>query len=234
MFSFLMTHSTGEAFWRLTVMSLLDILQCMDDIQDYEPQTKYERLFAVASGQQGYFTAAQARECGYGTDLLTYHTRTGKFIREQRGIYRLRDYPSSNRGWVVAAWLAAGKEDAVVSHESALDLLELSDVIPRYTHITVPRSKRYLRSGRGVKIHTAERPLGPREIEKHEGIRMTSPARTILDAAEAGTAPEQIVMAVAQALDRELLFEERLMEGVKERNGRVQRLIGRALDLAAA
>jgi predicted transcriptional regulator of viral defense system len=215
-------------------MHLLDIIQYMDDIQDYEPQTKYERLFAVASGQQGYFTAAQARECGYGTDLLTYHTRTGRFIREQRGIYRLRDYPSSNRGWVVAAWLAAGKEDAVVSHESALDLLELSDVIPRYTHITVPRSKRYLRPGRGVKIHTAERPLTRSEIRFREGIPVTSPARTILDAAEAGTAPEQIVMAVLQAADRELLFEERLLNGVKNHSGRVQRLISRALEQTAA
>jgi predicted transcriptional regulator of viral defense system len=215
-------------------MYLLDIIQYMDDFSDYEPQTKYERLFAVATGQQGYFTAAQAREFGYGTDLLTYHTRTGRFIRERRGIYRLRDYPSSNRGWVIAAWLAAGKEDAVVSHESALDLLELSDVIPRYTHITVPRSKRYLRPGRGVKIHTIEQPLTRSEIRFEEGIPVTSPARTILDAAEAGTAPEQIVMAVHQAAARELLFRERLLERSKQHSGRVQRLIDRALEGVAA
>jgi predicted transcriptional regulator of viral defense system len=215
-------------------MVLLDIIQFMDDIDFDAPQSKYQRLFGVASGQQGYFTAAQARECGYGTDLLTYHTRTGKFIREQRGIYRLRDYPSSNRGWVIAAWLAAGKEDAVVSHESALDLLDLSDVIPRYTHITVPRSKRYLRPQRGVKIHTSDRPLGPTEVTRVEGIHVTSAPRTILDAAEAGTAPEQIVMAVIEAADREIYFQERLQEGMKNRNLRVQRLIERALERTTA
>jgi predicted transcriptional regulator of viral defense system len=215
-------------------MDLLDIIQLMDDIRDDSPQSKYQLLFGVASGQQGYFTAAQARECGYGTDLLTYHTRTGKFIREQRGIYRLRDYPSSNRGEVVVAWLAAGKEDAVVSHESALDLLDLSDVIPRRVHITVPRSKRYTSHKPWVKVHTSTSPLNPSEVTSWEGVRITSPARTILDAAEAGTAPEQIVMAVLQAADRELLFEERLLEGVKEHSGRVQRLIGRALEQIAA
>jgi len=66
-------------------------------------------LFGVASGQHGYFTARQAATCGFRTDLLTYHARRGRFIRVHHGVYRLRDYPSSPREEVVAAWLALGQ-----------------------------------------------------------------------------------------------------------------------------
>jgi hypothetical protein len=34
----------------------------------------------------------------------------------RRGLYQLRDYPSSPREQVMAAWLSADKEQAVVSH----------------------------------------------------------------------------------------------------------------------
>ena len=85
-------------------------------------------LFEVASTQAGYFTAGQAHRACFSARLLQYHTDTGRFIRLRRGLYRLRDYPSSPREEVMAAWLAVGKEPAIVSHESALDLLGLSNV----------------------------------------------------------------------------------------------------------
>jgi predicted transcriptional regulator of viral defense system len=100
------------------------------------------QLFEVASEQGGYFTAEQARACGYSWALLSHHVKSGRFIRLRRGLYRYREYPSSPREDVLAAWLAVGKDRAVVSHESALDLLDLSDVIPDTAHLTVPRSRR--------------------------------------------------------------------------------------------
>jgi predicted transcriptional regulator of viral defense system len=129
----------------------------MDDTM--EPQTGYQCLFAIASEQQGYFTAKQAMACGFDGDLLAHHTGRGRFLRVHRGVYRLRDYPSSPREEVAAAWLAAGKDAAVISHESALDLLDLSDITPGAIHITVPRSKRYVSKLPGVRVHTTTRPL---------------------------------------------------------------------------
>src|SRR5262249_23748439 len=153
---------------------------------------------------------AQARECGFDTNLIAYHKRQGRFIPVLRGVYRLRDYPSSNRGEVVAAWLSVGKDIAGVSHESALDLLDLSDVIPRSVSLTVPRSKRHVRKIPGVTIHTTTRPLASRDIKDWEGVRVTAAARTILDAAEGDTAPEQIEMAVRQAISRGLTSKRQL------------------------
>src|SRR5580658_3800890 len=91
-------------------------------------QPRHARLFELASEQGGYFTAAQARARGFSKALLAHHAKSGRFLRVQQGLYRLREYPSSPREEVIAAWLATGKEVGVVSHDSALDLLALSYV----------------------------------------------------------------------------------------------------------
>lgn len=110
---------------------------------------------------------------------------------------------------------------AVVLHESAFDLLDLSDVIPDAVHLTVPRSRRYLPAPPGVKIHTTVRPLQPDDLTYRDGMVITSAARTILDAAEAGTAPEQIEMAVAQAIERGMVLPDQLRRDAAERGQRV-------------
>ncbi len=65
-----------------------------------------------------------------------------------------------------------------------------------------------------------------------EGMRLTSAARSILDAAEIGTAPEQIEMAVLQALERGLATAPQLLQDAGERSRRVSRLMSGALNQA--
>lgn len=187
------------------------------------------QLFEIASGQGGYFTADQARACGFSRALLAHHVKSSRFIRVRRGLCRFREYPSSPREHVLAAWLAVGKDVAVVSHESALDLLSLSDVIPDAVHLTVPRSRRNLPSIPGVKIHTTIRPVRPVDRVVRGGIVATSAARSILDAAEGGIAPEQIEMAVIQAIERGLATAPQLRRDAGERGQRVATLIAGAL-----
>jgi hypothetical protein len=117
-------------------------------------------LFNLASEQHGYFSTAQAARCGYAPDMLMYHVKQGTFERVHRGVYRFRDFPFSPREDVVAAWLAVGKDKAVVSHESALDLWDLSDVVADAVHVTVLRARRSLarRPPPGVIVHTTTRP----------------------------------------------------------------------------
>jgi predicted transcriptional regulator of viral defense system len=158
--------------------------------------------------------------------------KTGRFLRVRHGLYRLRDYPSSPREHVFAAWLAVGKEPAVGSHESALDLLSLSDAIPSAVHLTVPRSKRGVPSLPGVTIHTTTRPLEPTDRVWRDGMAVTSATRSILDAAEAGTAPEQIELAIAQAVERGQVIPEQLHRRAGERGRRVAELVDDALQLA--
>jgi len=190
-------------------------------------------LFDIASSQHGYVTTAQAKDCGFSSSLLTYHTQNGRLDRRHRGVYRLQDFPSSPREDVVAAWLAAGTNTAVVSRDSALDLLDLSDVIPDTVHLTVPRSRRHLPNLPGVTIHTTTYPLGPMDVIVRDGVRLTSATRTILDTAAAGTAPEQIELAVQQALDRGLTTRRQLEKDATTRSARVVSLIADSIARGA-
>lgn len=189
-------------------------------------------LFQLATGQHGYFMASQAGTHGYSRPLLAHHARSGTFRRVRTGLYRFRDYPSSPVEEVVAAWLAVGQDLAVVSHQSALGLWELSDIIADAVHLTVPRTRRNLPKLPGVVIHTTTRPLHRTDLRERDGIRVTSPARTLLDCAEAGVGPDQVEMAVRQAEARGWIDAEDLRTRAAKRNLRVARLIGRALERA--
>lgn len=177
-------------------------LQCLPKIEhDYTLSAASERpdhlyLYEISAEQHGYFTAAQARACDFSSRLLAHHVAGGRYERVRWGFYRLRAYPSGPRDEVVAAWLAVGKELAVVSHDSALDLLDLSDVIPDAVHLTVSRARRTFRPLPGTVVHTTTRPFGTGDLSEREGIRLTGPVRTILDAAEIGVGPEQIELAL--------------------------------------
>lgn len=185
----------------------------------------HEGLFHVAAEQGGYFTAVQARRQGFSKALLAHHAGAGgRFVRIRRGLYRFRQYPTSPREDVLAAWLAANPGVAVISHESALDLLKLSDVVPKVVHLTVPRSRRYRPQSPGVQVHTTTRDLAPADVVIRDGMRITSAARSILDTAEARMAPEQVIAAVRQALERGMTTERRLRAAAAERGGRVDRL----------
>jgi predicted transcriptional regulator of viral defense system len=187
-------------------------------------------LHRIAYGQDGYFTARQGREHGFSPQLLAHHVRSGRYERVRRGLYRLRDYPGSSHEDVRARWLTVGAGKAVVSHESALELHGLSDVLPNTVHLLVSRSDRGLKAPPGTRLHTTKESLGRSEVMMREGMRVTSPARSIVDAASTGTAPEQIEMAVRQALEQGLLTRRSLLADAERRGGRVARLVGRAVE----
>lgn len=189
----------------------------------------HDGLYWIAESQAGYFTAEQALGAGMDRSTLSHHARPGgRYERVRRGLYRLRHFPSSRHEHVVAAWLAL-PSSAVVSHESALELYELSDVIPNAVHITLPRAKRGQRPRPGVRIHTPKHSPGPDEIRRVVGVPVTSPGRSIVDSLEAGTQPEQIGLAVRQALQRSLTTSRRLRSAAAGRPMRVRAFVDRLL-----
>lgn len=187
-------------------------------------------LNRVSYGQDGYFTSRQAREHGFSPQLLAHHVRSGRYERVRRGLYRLSDFPGSSHQEVREKWLAVGTERAVVSHESALDLHGLSDVLPNTVHLLVGREDRGIKPPSGVTVHTTTEALHPSEVVTREGMRVTDPVRSILDAAETGSAPEQIETAVRQALAEGLATRGPLLARAERRNRRVAELVRRAID----
>jgi len=190
------------------------------------------QLFELAASQGGYFTAAQARKIGYDSRTLWHHTKTGWLERVTRGFYRLAKFPASSHEDVVAAWVKAGTDRATVSHETALALYDLAPVRQRRIHITVEREHRpYKGQSRlpGVQVHTITQPFRPGEVVQRFGVKVTSPARSITDAAEAGTDPSTIHEAIRTALRQGLLTEEDLSKAVEGRPKRVRDLVERAV-----
>ena len=186
-------------------------------------------LESLALAQGGYFDRHDALSHAIRDELLQYHIRTGRFERLFPGVYRLTNAPGSPHDDLLLAWVWSNYR-AAISHESALALYNLSDVLPSRVQMTVPPSFR--RSSSPFEIHRSQ--LCDDEVQSFEGVNITVPARTIVDAAAAGTGPEQIQLAVRQALDRALTTPERLRRAANRVGYRFRRAVKPLIDRAIA
>lgn len=169
-------------------------------------------LYSVAEGQQGYFTAAQARDAGVHQVQLAQLAKSGDIERVSRGVYRLARYPLSPLGQYMEAalWPQVRRPDvrAVISHASALALYGLSDVSPAKVHVTLPAALRVRRAvPRHLVLHYAD--LAPDDVREVEGVPVTTPARTIRDVHADHLGPTLVRQAIADGRRRgELTFDE--------------------------
>jgi predicted transcriptional regulator of viral defense system len=161
-------------------------------------------LFGVAQSQSGYFTTEQAAAAGYSPQLLGKYLGNGRVVRVRRGIYRLVHFPASEHEDLVMLWLWA-EQAGVFSHETALALHDLSDVLPAKVHMTVPASwqRRRLRVPAGLFLHYADIP--DVECTWFSAVPVTMPTRTLRDCIAANVSPELVRQAVLQARRRGLL-----------------------------
>jgi len=183
------------------------------------------RLYSIAESQGGYFSARQARAAGISKAVLSHHLKKGSLLRVRRGVYRLAQFPEMPHADLFVAWLAAG-EKAVLSHESALLLYGLTDLLPDEIHLTVPRTAS--RRQAGVRLHTAR--LHPNEVTWRQGLPVTTLPRTLSDLVRSGLAEEWIHQAVQQALERGLISEEALRREILQRGGKAASIILSALE----
>lgn len=165
-----------------------------------------QTLATLAHEQGGYFTAKQAGMAGYGYRHLDYHETAGNFERVDHGLYRLPTVPPSEHDDLIrlSLWSRNQKDEpqAVVSHQSALALHDLSELLPGEIHLTVPPRFRKPAPD-GCVLHKAS--LGQGDVEERVGFRVTTPLRTLLDAAAGGVSLEQLGKAIHDALARGLV-----------------------------
>jgi predicted transcriptional regulator of viral defense system len=185
-------------------------------------------LRATAQEQGGYFTAKQARRSGYDYAHLDYHVLTGAFERVNHGLYRIADIPASGDEDLIRLSLWSRNRDdepqAVVSHESALILHELTELLPNRIHLTVPPGFRK-DPPEGCVIHKAI--LLPEDVEERTGFRVTTPLRTLLDVSAGATSEEQLENAVREAMGRGLVRRKKLAEAAHgdSRHARIGRIL---------
>ena len=175
-------------------------------------------LHQTASSQVGYFTLEQARKAGFTDQLLGYHCKTGRFTRETEGVYRLRDYPEGYSD-IAVAWLSLQRRTgaAVVSHETALSLLKLCDLVPRAIDITIERprgSQRRADAGdlKNVRVHTTSQMPMRGEIAFRSGVAVTGVKRTLVDCVMWGTDSSMMRQAIKNAIEQRLVSVEGLRE----------------------
>ncbi len=177
-------------------------------------------LEAESYQQSGYFTADQASNHGVSRQLLNHHVKQERFERIRRGLYRVRGFPSSQYDDIREKWMAVGMDKAVLSHESALALLDLSDNVPDKVHLLVPRRYRGLRRPPGVAIHTHPDDETISTVWS-DAMPVTAPARTLVDVADK-LQPEQAAMAAREALRLGLLTQRQLEhEAARQKKTRV-------------
>ena len=171
-----------------------------------KPRSKpdWDRLYDVASVQDGHFTTRQPAAAGYSFHALLKHVKAGRVARDRRGVYRLVHFPAGDREDLAVIWLWSDSV-AVFSHQTALSLHGLSDVMPNRVHVTLPLEwqRRRLRVPKGVVVHHADVP--PKERAWFGAVPVTSPARTLNDCAKTALSPEFLQQGAAQALRRGLV-----------------------------
>jgi predicted transcriptional regulator of viral defense system len=185
---------------------------------------KIDQLYKIAEKQAGYFTAAQAREAGYSWEGLSRNVKNGTFQRISQGVYRLSRFPHSPREDMYIAWLRIGPK-SVISHESALALYDLADILPSEMHITMPRFAS--RRRKGIRLHTSA--LHEGEIVRRDGLPLTSVERSVADVIRAGMAEDQVRDVVRDACQRGLTSLEKLQAFAANRKGRMQIILKRVM-----
>ncbi len=178
----------------------------------------WTRLYEVASGQEGHFTTQQADEAGYSPQLLRKHIQARRIDRVRRGIYRLVHFPSGEHEDLVVIWLWSERR-GVFSHQTALGLHGLSDVLPSKIHLSVPAtwSSRRLRVPAGVIVHHAD--VAKSERSWFGAVPATSPSRTLEDCSHDKISPDLLRQAARDALARGLVGKRELGEVRKALRG---------------
>src|SRR5215475_10653882 len=183
-------------------------------------------LYEIAEPQYGFFTTKQAKDAGYDESKHAYHVRAGNWIREYRGIYRLRSFPSPERPDLMLWFLwSRDRNDVpqgVYSHDTALALYDLSDVNPSKLHMTVPKAfRRNSAIPKILVLHKAD--LEPTDSQDIVGVRATTPQRTIADLIAAGKTEAGILkQAVAEGLARGLVTRRQIERAKLSPDARAQ------------
>lgn len=174
------------------------------------PNPDWDHLFEIAGAQEGHFTTQQAAEAGYSPQLLAHHLAAGRMVRLRRSVYRLVHYPPGDHEDLTVVWLWSERE-GVFSHETALALHHLSDVLPAQIHLTLPEAwrKRRLRVPHGVVLHYGA--VAESERCWFGPVGATAALRTLEDCAAAHLSPDLLRGAALDALDRGLVRRDELL-----------------------
>jgi predicted transcriptional regulator of viral defense system len=186
------------------------------------------RIARLAERQHGVVARRQLEAIGLGRGAIAHRIGAGRLHRVHHGVYAVGHTVLTVNGRRMAAVLAGGP-GAVLSHASAAALWEIRPSAAARIDVSVRtpggRAKRP-----GLRIHRTPT-LRADEITEHQGIRVTTPARTLLDLA--ATLSRRALERALDEAEIHGLYDLRALEAIvnAHRQERGAAKLRQALDL---
>ncbi|MDR2620209.1 MAG: hypothetical protein LBC29_03685 [Propionibacteriaceae bacterium] len=167
-----------------------------------------ENLWEIALDQYGYVTTFDTVRFGVSPGELRKLASRRKLVRVFQGVYRFPEFPVSTNDQFMEAVLWARDPLAVLSHETALDVRELSDVNPNVIHVSVPKRKNLIRRKEmpGVFVVHYEN-LAPEQRGWWEQIPCVTAETAIDQSIVSLPRPDLLQQAIDKAVARGLINE---------------------------
>jgi predicted transcriptional regulator of viral defense system len=134
----------------------------------------------IADKQSGVVSRRQALKAGMSRNSIHSKVKYGKLLAIYPGVYTVFSGPLPREAQLWAAVLAAG-QGAVLSHETAAEIWEMTDEPSQTIHVTVPK-RRSPSSVPGIVVHRSDRVLGFRFAQGR--LPVTWSNETVLDLVE--------------------------------------------------
>jgi hypothetical protein len=187
-------------------------------------RTAQQTLADLAARQHGVFGARQLPALGIDGWHVSELVRRGSVQRLAPQVYRMAGVPPSWRGDLSAGLHALGP-DGLVSHRAAAQLHRFDEFRYHDLEFTVRRRRRgafFLEAT----IHTSL-VLAPCDVAEIDGLRVTSPVRTIIDLAGVRVSDRRLEAAVDTAVRCRLATLEDIADRLTALRGKGRRGVRR-------
>jgi hypothetical protein len=145
--------------------------------------------------------------------MIKFRVRSDRWRTLHPGVYATFTGGPGHTAQLWAAILAAGP-GAVLSHETAAELLRLSDKAAASIHVTVPR-QRHVAAIRGVSLHRSGRAV--EVVQRDSNPPRTRVEETVLDLTQTAATFDDVCGWITRAFARDLTDESRLRAAMCQR-----------------
>jgi very-short-patch-repair endonuclease len=172
------------------------------------------QLAEIAERQHGVVTAAQLRQVGLTSATIAYRARTGRLHAVHRGVYAVGHGRLSEKGRYMAAVLASGKGAALAGLSAAALWQAWRRKVPQIEVLTPKRRRQQT----GFHVRST-RHIHPSDVTVHDGIPVTTMARTLVDLTDVLTA-HQLANVIHEAAFRNRFNRHATLAALTRANGR--------------
>ena len=177
-----------------------------------------DALRDLAADHGGLFSIGEAKRAGIPQALVVQLAHRGRLQRVSQGIYQFSSWPTMELQQYHEAvlWASAHRElaYALVSHDSALELYNLTLLNPGVIHVTIPPKTRISRTPPSwMRLHFENVDANDRRWER--GVPIVSIARAIEDVATVHGI-DVVHRAISEARERHLLREDEVQRLIED------------------